>query len=72
MDWLTEPHYVRWNCIKNLTQRQRLRNSGERSKALNEVKPVKNINKNLLRFLEKKTCAKGSPPSYKLQDHAYE
>ena len=46
MDWLTEPHYVRWNCIKNLTQRQRLQNSGERSKALNEEKPVKNINKN--------------------------
>ena len=20
MDWLTEPHYVRWNCIKNHTQ----------------------------------------------------
>ena len=44
---------------------------GKRSKALNEVKPVKNINKNLQSFLES-PVKKEVFPSLNLQDHAYE
>ena len=41
---------------------------GKRSKALNEVKTVKNINKNL----QISPMQKEDLPSHKLQGHAYE
>ena len=45
---------------------------GKRSKTPGEVKPVKNISKNLQSFLEISPVQKEVLPSHKLQDHAYE
>ena len=45
---------------------------GKRSKPLSEVKPVKNISKNLQCFLEKSHMQNEVFPSHKLRDHAYE
>ena len=45
---------------------------GKASKTLSEVKPVKNISKNLYNFLEVSPVQKEVIPSHKLQDHAYE
>ena len=45
---------------------------GKRSKTLSEVKPVKNINKNLKTFLEISPIQKEVLLSHKLRDHAYE
>ena len=45
---------------------------GKRNKTLSEVKQVKNINKNLQRFLEISSVQKEDLPSHKLRDHAYE
>ena len=45
---------------------------GKTSKTLNEVKPVKNISKNLQSFLEISPVQKEVLLSHKLQDHAYE
>ena len=45
---------------------------GKRSKILNEVKPVENINKNPQSFLEISAMQKEDLPLYKLQGHAYE
>ena len=45
---------------------------GKRSKTLSEVKPVKNINKNLQSFPEINSMQKEALLSHKLQDHAYE
>ena len=45
---------------------------GKRSKTLSEVKPVKNISKNLQSFLEISCMEKEVLLSYKLQDHASE
>ena len=45
---------------------------GKRSKTLSEVKPVKNISKNLQSFLEISPVQKEVLPSHKLQDYAYE
>ena len=45
---------------------------GKRSKTLSEVRPVKNIIKNLLSFPEISSMKKEVLPSHKLQDHAYE
>ena len=44
----------------------------KRSKTLSEVKPVKNIIKNLQSFLEISPLQKEVLLSHKLQDHAYE
>ena len=44
----------------------------KRSKTSSEVKPVKNINKNLESFLEIRPMQKEDLPSHKPQDHAYE
>ena len=44
----------------------------KRSKTLSEVKPVKNINKNLLSFLEISPMQKEFLLSHKLREHAYE
>ena len=44
----------------------------KRSKTLSEVKPVKNIRKNLQSFLELSHVQKKILSSRKLQDHAYE
>ena len=44
---------------------------GKRSKTLSEVKPVKNISKNLQSFLEISPMQK-EVLSHKLRDHAYE
>ena len=45
---------------------------GKRSKTVSEVKPVKNICKNLQSFPEISPVQKEVLPSHKLQDHAYE
>ena len=45
---------------------------GNRSKALCEVKPVENINKNLQGFLEISPLQKEVLSSDKLRDHAFE
>ena len=45
---------------------------GKRSKTLSEVKPVENINKNLLSFLEISPMQKEVLLSHKVQDHTYE
>ena len=47
-------------------------NRGERTKTLSEVKPVKNINKNLKSFLDVSLVQKEVLLSNKLQDHTYE
>ena len=47
-------------------------NRGKKSKMLSEVKPVENISKNLLNFLEISPMQKEVLPSHKLRDHAYE
>ena len=52
--------------LKNVIHR------GKRSKTLTEVKPVKNINKNLQSFLEISLVQKEVLLSHKLRDHAYE
>ena len=44
---------------------------GKKSETLNEVKPVENINKIPVSFLEISPVQKEVPPSHKLQDHAY-
>ena len=44
---------------------------GKRSKTLGEVKPVKNVSRNLLSFLELSLVQKKALPSHKLRDHAY-
>ena len=44
---------------------------GKRSKTLSEVKPVKNISKNVQSFLEI-SPVQTEVLSHKLQDHAYE
>ena len=45
---------------------------GKRSKTMNKVKPVENINKNLLICLEISAQQKEALPLHKLQVHAYE
>ena len=47
-------------------------NREKRSKTLSEVKPVKNISKNLQSFLERRPVQKEVLPSHVLRDHAYE
>ena len=47
-------------------------NRGKRSKTLSEVKPVENIRKNPLSFLEICPMQKEVFLSHKLQDHAYD
>ena len=44
----------------------------KRSKTLSEVKPVKNISKNLQSFLEISPVQKEALLSHKMQDYAYE
>ena len=43
---------------------------GKRSKTVSEVKPAKNISKNLQSFLKVSSMKKEVLPSHKLQDHA--
>ena len=45
---------------------------GNRSKALSEVKSVKNISKNMQSFLQISPMQKEVLPSHKLQDHVYD
>ena len=47
-------------------------NRGKRSKTLSQVKPVKNVIKNLQIFLEISPVQKEVLLSHKLRDHAYE
>ena len=47
-------------------------NRGKRSKTLSEVRPIKNISKNPLSFLEISPMQKEVLRSHKLQDRAYE
>ena len=57
---------------KLCTRLKKVINRGKRSKTLIEVKPVKNINKNLQSFLDISPVQKEAHLSHKLQDHAYE
>ena len=45
---------------------------GKRSKPLSEVKPVKNLRKNLQSFIEISSMQKEVLHSHELQEHAYE
>ena len=45
---------------------------GKEIKALSEIKPVKNISKNLRVFLEISPEQKEVLPAHKLRDHVYE
>ena len=51
---------------------KKLIDRGKRSKIPSEVKPVENISKNPLRFLEISPVQKEVLLSHNLQDHAYE
>ena len=44
----------------------------KRSKTLSKVKPVKNISKNLMNFLDISPMKKEALLSHKLHDHVYE
>ena len=44
---------------------------GKRSETLSKVKPVKNVNENLQKFLEISPMQKEVLPSHKLQVHAH-
>ena len=70
---LREPRlcWMKWRQILS-TKTKKVINTRKRSKTLNEVKLVENINKNPESFLEKPFEQKEVPPSHKLQDHAYE
>ena len=57
---------------KPFTKTNKVIDTGTRSKALNGVKPVKNINKNSEFFFKINPVQKEGPPLHKLQDHAYE
>ena len=57
---------------KNISRWVDRENLIEWSKTLSEVKPVKNINKNLQSFLEISPVQKEVLLSHKLWDHAYE
>ena len=54
------------------TKKRKVSDKGKRINALNEVKPVKNINKNLQIFEGASFMQKETHPLHKLQDHAYE
>ena len=62
MKWNQNPYIV----MKKVIDR------GKRSKAVSEVKPVKNISENLQNFLETSPKQKEVVLSHKLQDHTYE
>ena len=53
-------------------ERKKVTDRGKESKALSEIKPVKNISKNLQSFLEISPEQKEVLPAHKLRDHAYE
>ena len=55
-------------CIK----KKKVIDRGKRIETLSDVKPVKNIIKNLQSFLEISPMLKEVLPSHKLQDHVYE
>ena len=57
---------------KTCTKTKKVTERGKRSKALSEVKSVKNISKNLQSFLEISPEQKEVLYSHKLQDHTYE
>ena len=54
------------------TKMNKVIGKGKTSETLGEVKPVRNINKNLQSFLEISPMEKEVLPSHKLRDHAYE
>ena len=56
---------------KPCTKLKKVIDRGKRSMTLSEVKPVKNVNKNLQSFLEI-SPVQNEVLSYKLGDHAYE
>ena len=62
---------MKWNkksCIKT----KKVIDREKRSKALNEVKPVENISKNLQSFLDTTRVQKQVLLLHKLEDHVYE
>ena len=62
---------MKWNkksCIKT----KKVIDREKRSKALNEVKPVENMSKNLQSFLDTTRVQKQVLLLHKLEDHVYE
>ena len=62
---------MKWHQILS-TKTKKVINIIKRSNTLKEVKPVKNINKNLESFLDIPLVQKEVSPSNKLEDYAYE
>ena len=58
--------------LKSCTKTKNVISRGKKIKTQSEVKPVKNISKNLPSFLEISPMQKEVHPSQKLRDHAYE
>ena len=57
---------------KTVHKTKKVINRGKRSNTLSNVKPVKNVSKNLQSFLEISLVLKEVLPSHKLQDHLCE
>ena len=57
---------------KLCTEMKKVIDRGKRSKTLSEVKPAKNISKNLQSFLEISPVQMEVLPSHKLRDYAHE
>ena len=65
--------YAGWNNIKNWTQTWgHWFINGKEIKKPNKIKPAENINENTQNFLGMSLTQKQAPPSYKLQDYAFE
>ena len=62
---------MKWNQ-KPCTKLKKVIDRGKTSKTLSEVKPVKDISKNLQSFLEITPVLKEFLLPHKLRDHAYE
>ena len=58
-------------ALKTAHKTNKLMDRGKRSKAMNGVKSVKKISKNLQTFLEISPVQTEAPSSHKLQDHAH-
>ena len=57
--------------LKTLYKTKEVINRQKRSKKLNYIKPVQNINNNMQSFLQMRPVQKQVLPSHNLQDHAY-
>ena len=58
-------------ALKTSYKTKEVINRQKRSKKLNYIKPVENINNNMQSFLQMRPVQKQVLPSHNLQDHAY-